>query len=43
MDFLLKNGKIYDGTGADAFSATFSSAATALKKIGEELICDRRR
>ena len=40
MDFLLKNGKIYDGTGADAFLGDILVRGNRIEKIGEELICD---
>ena len=40
MDFLLKNGKIYDGTGADAFLGDILVRGDRIEKIGEGLICD---
>lgn len=40
MDFLLKNGKIYDGTVLTLSSATFSVRGDRIEKIGEGLICD---
>ena len=43
MDFLLKNGKIYDGTGADAFLGDILVRGDRIEKIGEGLICDGDR
>lgn len=40
MDILLKNGKIYDGTGADAFLGDILVRGNRIEKIGEGLICD---
>lgn len=40
MDILLKNGKIYDGTGADAFLGDILVRGDRIEKIGEGLICD---
>ncbi len=38
MDILLKNGKIYDGTGADAFLGDILVRGDRIEKIGEGLI-----
>ncbi len=40
MTYLLKNGKIYDGTGADAFLGDILVRGGRIEKIGEGLICD---
>ena len=40
MTYLLKNGKIYDGTGADAFLGDILVRGDRIEKIGEGLICD---
>ena len=40
MTYLLKNGKIYDGTGADAFLGDILVRGDRIEKIGERLICD---
>ena len=40
MDILLKNGKIYDGTGAAPFLGDILVRGDRIEKIGEGLICD---
>ena len=40
MTYLLKNGKIYDGTGADAFLGDILVRGDRIEKIGEGIICD---
>ena len=35
MDILLKNGKIYDGTGADAFLGDILVRGDRIEKIGK--------
>ena len=41
--FFLKNGKIYDGTGADAFLGDILVRGDRIEKIGEGIICDGGR
>lgn len=43
MTYLLKNGKIYDGTGADAFLGDILVRAAALKRSARDLSATERR
>lgn len=40
MTYLLKNGKIYDGTGSDAFMGDILVRDDRIERIGEGLTCD---